>query len=335
MRRTRISLDDIISYENMCHAAFNAAKAKRRRPDVIGFFSDFDENIQRLQKDILLGIAPYGNYRKMIINDPKKRIIHAPSFEDRIAHHAIMNYMGPPLETAMVPEAYACRKGKGPLMAVEKVRKNLKKYPVYAKIDIRKYFDSIDHDCLVKLLLKKFKGHCIPELIRRILGSYQTQPGKGLPIGTLTSQYFANYYLDGLDRYLLEDLKALALVRYMDDIIWWNDDTQRARSGLNSVREFLSRHRGLAIKDSIQVQKSEKGVTFCGFRIRPQALRLTRRKKKRYVARKFFWEKEYLSNRISIEELQRNYSSVFSIISHADSKQWRQTLLTKQGNLEL
>lgn len=268
----------------------------------------------------------YGKFRSFYIHDPKKRLIHAACFKDRIFHHALMNRCGETFERAMVDNTYACRMGKGVHKAVQHVQKHLHAYPWFVKIDIDGYFAAIHHQRMHEVLMRKFKGDEIHQQFWRVLKSYQTTPtqrGYGLPIGSLTSQYFANYYLDGLDRWLNEDSRVKASIRYMDDVIWWCESKAIARQMLTEVRDYLTQQRQLKVKPTVQLQPSKQGVLYCGFRVSQGTLRLSRRRKKRFQQRRLFWENEYTQGRISSLQLQNVYAAVHSITIGTDSLQWR------------
>ncbi|MGR9108907.1 MAG: reverse transcriptase/maturase family protein [Gammaproteobacteria bacterium] len=323
MKRTRIEASEIADLHNLARAAHKAAKGKRTRPVVSRFFAGFDNHINRLSADIQAGLLPYGRYSRFVIHDPKTRTIHAACFEDRVFHHALIQSIGPVLERAMVPSAFACRVGKGTHAAIRRVQGGLREYPWYVKIDIAKYFDSIDHDILLKILYRRFKGEWFIAQLQRLVESYSTRSGKGLPIGALTSQYFANYYLDGLDRLITEELGGKSHVRYMDDSIWSGGSKEHAKDSLSRVRDFLDCERALCLKPPVQINRSAHGVTFCGLRVRREAVRLTPRRKRRYRSRRQFWERRYAKGEITALELQQAYSGVHGITVGADSREWR------------
>lgn len=326
MKRTYIDINVITSYDNLALAAVKARKGKQFRKDAMAFFSDIDANLAQLRKDILSSRAPYGRYTKFTIHDPKKREIHAACFRDRIIHHALMNQMDHVFERALLPTVFACRKGKGTLKAVLYVQQCIRRYPWYVKIDIAKYFDSIDHEILLSLLYRKFKGKEILHIINRIINSYHVVPGKGLPIGSLTSQYFANYYLGVFDRFIVEQLKASAYTRYMDDMIWWYADKESCKQSIKTVTGFLQSTCKLHIKKAPQINKSVKGISFCGFRIYPGILRLSRRRKKRYIKLRAKWEDIFSSGIMTPLQLQTAYDAVHSITAHAASREWRRKI---------
>ena len=335
MKRTKITLYDIAEYKNLSLALYKAAKGKRHRDEVQRFFKNVEANLNKLARDILIQKLPYGRYRSFSIHDPKKRLIHAACFEDRIFHHALMNKAGALFERAMVDNSYACRPNKGVHKAVKQVQKHLRSYCYYGKIDISGYFAMIDHTLLLKVLMQKFKGTEIRDQFKRILKSYQPNEGQGLPIGSLTSQYFANYYLDGLDRLLNNDNRVRKSIRYMDDIMWWCDTKEQTKAVLSTVSCFFSEHRHLQIKPSIQIQKSSQGVSYCGFRISQGAMRLSRRRKKRYQQRRLYWETAYQQGEIDALQLQSVYDAVHSITAGTDSNQWRQQNLRLHPPIEV
>ncbi len=323
MKRIHIQLADIATIDNLWLAVWKAARGKRHRPDVIRFTQNIEKSCYLLAQDIVQSTVPYGHYRQFYINDPKRRLIHAASFEDRVLHHAILNLVEPVFERKLVHSTYACRPEKGVHQAVKQVQKNVRRYLWYVKVDVSGYFPAIDHAILFKLLQRCFKGDDFLYLLWRIIDSYHVQPVKGLPIGSLTSQHFANYYLDGADRFLMEQLKVNAHVRYMDDILFWCDTKKQAKAYLKHLKDYLLEERKLQLKASSQINRSQQGVSYCGYRIKQGRILLSHRKRKRFQQLRNYWEKEYLKGNVSDLELQQNYDSVHAITLHADSKQWR------------
>ncbi len=323
MRRTRIELDQIADLHNLAESAYAAGKGKRQRPEVAAFFADWEGSLERLQDGVLSGTLPRGCYRAFSVRDPKCRLIHAPCFEDRVFHHALFAYAGPVLERAMVDTSFACRAGKGPLAAVQRAQSAMRRWPWYVKVDVRGYFDSIDHARLLDLLARRFKGAPVLMLFERVLATYCTRSGKGLPIGTLASQYFANYYLDALDRLILEQLGARDHVRYMDDSVWWCDDREQAKEMLRRVSTFAREVCLVEIKETAQINHSRHGLSFLGYRILPGTLRLSRRRRRSYTRLRQHWEHAYLAGRVDTQGLQSGYASVHAITQHADARGWR------------
>jgi hypothetical protein len=255
--------------------------------------------------------------------------IHAPCFRERVLHHALMANVGPVLDRSLIADTYACRTGKGALAAVRRAQHHIRRWPWYAKIDIRSYFASIDHAILGKLLARRFKDRPLLALMARIIDAHHAIPGKGLPIGALTSQQFANYYLSGLDRLLLETCRMRGFVRYMDDMVWWGDDRESVRDALAAAGEHAHNRLGLEIKQLVQVGQSRHGLSFCGYRILPGRLLLSRRRKRRYAECRQQWETAYREGLIDGLGLQAGYASAFAITAHADAVTWRREQLRR------
>ncbi|MEF8713270.1 MAG: reverse transcriptase domain-containing protein [Accumulibacter sp.] len=323
MQRVRIELADLASADNLALAAWKAARGKRQRPEVRRFCAHFDDSIARLRRDILAGVVPYGEYRSFLIHDPKQRLIHAACFADRVLHHAIMNLAGPVFERTLVPSTYACRPGLGVHRAIRQVQAELRRFAWFVKVDVDAYFPSIDHAILERLLARRFKGADFLALLGRIIAACPAAPRRGLPIGSLTSQHFANHYLDGADRFLLAHPLVRAHVRYMDDILCWGDDRQSVRQVAGELREWLQRERHLTLKANVQINRSERGVSYCGARVLRGSLRLTPRKQARYRHGCQRWEAAWLAGVIDEAALQRGYAAVLAPTLHCDSLSWR------------
>lgn len=324
MRRQRIDLPTIASWGNLQRAVWKAVKGKRFRPAVINFFENLDASLLELQSAILAEKSPHGIYRTFIIHDPKRRVIHAANFADRVLHHAIMNLAEPVFERALIDSTFACRPGKGVHQAVYQVQRNLQRFPWFVQVDVAHYFPSIDHARMFDLLTHRFKGEAFIRLLARILDSYHSSPGKGLPIGSLTSQHFANLYLDAADRFLQNHPLVCAQVRYMDDMVWWCRDKFHAQSVLALFQQFLNEHCFLQLKPQIHINRSKMGLTFCGFRILPGIIRLTLRKQRRYRALRQSYELAWQNGILNSQYLQTAYSGILAATFPAETRRWRQ-----------
>lgn len=163
-------------------------------------------------------------------------------------------------------------------------------------------------------------------LIRRIVEVHTDGPGRGLPIGALTSQCFANFYLGSLDRFLLEDCGVRGLVRYMDDFVFWGDSRNDVVSIERKCREFLGDALKLEAKPDRQINRSSAGVTLCGFRVFAGTIRLAASRRRRFRHVKRSWEREWLAGTIDSRQLQRGYEAAHAITLHADAANWRRQL---------
>jgi len=329
MRRSPADLGAVADWHNLSEAFHRAAIGKRSRQEVQRFAANLDCELADLSREILAGTVAVGRMRRFRIRDPKPRIIHAPCFRERVLHHAIMAHVGPVLDRTLVEDTFACRVGKGSLAAVHRARHHMRRFPWYAKIDIRAYFASIDHVLLGGMLARRFKDKPLLALMRRIVAAHQVAPGKGLPIGALTSQHFANYYLSGLDRLLLEGCKVRGLVRYMDDLVWWGDSREAVHQALDAAVGYTHDRLALTIKQPVQVGRSRHGLSFCGYRILPGRLLLSRRRKRRYAECRRDWEAAYGNGLIDARTLQAGYASALAITDHADAGSWRREQLRR------
>ncbi len=192
----------LLDMDNMLAAFHLAASGKRQVPEVRAFQRDLHGNLTRMIHELSECRYRFGPYRSFTIRDPKPRRIHVAPFEQRVMHHAIVRVVGPVLERTLIYDTYACRKGKGQHAAARRSHEFVRRYPWYLKLDVRKFYDRIEHARLYALLKARFRETRLHALFDALISSYATDPGRGLPIGNLTSQYFGNLYLDGLDHWV-------------------------------------------------------------------------------------------------------------------------------------
>jgi len=329
MKRVRIALAEVADWHNLADAFYKAAKGARDSRGVRAFRSNLEAELTALRRDILSGEINVGKAIRFRIRDPKPREIHAPCFRERVLHHALMSHVAPVLDRALIDDTFACRKDKGTLAVVQRSQQHLRRFSHFIQIDIQSYFASVDHQVLMGLLARKFKDPNLLALIWRIIDAHHDALGKGLPIGALTSQHFANYYLAGLDRLILENPEVRGMVRYMDDIIWFCDGRESCMQVLQRTDDYLAKSLQLRRKPNYHRNISARGTVFCGYRILPGAIRLTRRKRKRYAQRRRYWEQAWLRGEISDLKLQTAYAAVSSLTLHADAVAWRKEQLRR------
>lgn len=333
-RRSAVGLSEVASLDTLATAFWQASRGKQHHADVQRFAANLDVELVELARDIIYGRAPEGRWTQFYIYDPKLRQILAPCFRDRVVHHALMLHMGPVLERALVADTFACRPGKGTLAAVLRAQHHVRRFPWFVKADVRSYFASIDHAPLRGVLRRRFKDPGLLAMCDRILERTPLPPGRGLPIGALTSQHFANAYLDVLDRYLLETLRVSAMVRYMDDVVWWCDTRDEAKRTLAAARAFVLRERTVELKPTAVIGLSERGLPFLGFRVLPGALRLSLRRRRRYTAARSRWETAYAAGVVDACGLQAGYSSALAITAHADATAWRVAEMARRPTID-
>ncbi len=284
MKRKGNLYHKITEWNNLIAAFYNAARGKRLKPDVLLYEKNLYTNLKTLQNNLINQTVLLGNYRFFKIYDPKERIICAAPFNERVLHHAIINIIESVFEKFQIYDSYACRKNKGTQAALLRALYFSRRFKYFLKLDMKKYFDSIPHSKLSLLLADKFKDKAMLQLFDQLLASYCVMEGRGLPIGNLTSQYFANFYLGIFDHYAKERMKVKGYVRYMDDVLLFADTMQEIKDMLHTAKCFLEEELLLALKEET-IGKVESGVPFLGFLLKPNGIYLSQKKKKRLKQR--------------------------------------------------
>jgi len=285
----------ICSYSNLELAYKKARKKKTLKPYVIEFEKDLKQNLLTLQSELLFHIYTPQPLQEFIIRDPKTRTIHRSDFRDRIIHHALCNIIEPLFEKSFIYDSYANRKGKGTLKAIQrfqtfsrKVSYNNTTKSFVLKADIKKYFENVDCSILLLLLQRKISDQRVLWLVTRILNNYHTkQKGVGMPLGNLTSQFFANVYLHELDHFVKQHLKAQYYIRYVDDFVIMDKSSKILEKYKSQLDYFLQSHLALELHPSkSKIIPLRTGVEFLGLRIFPHHL-LLKQKNVRYFKHKF------------------------------------------------
>jgi len=297
---------------------------------VIAYREKLDENLFLLQKQILTRNIEVGNYHFFTIYDPKERQICAASFSERVLHHALMNVCHSIFENQQIFHSYATRKDKGTYAALDRAVFFHNKSAFFLKLDIRKYFDSIDHAVLFSLLQRKIKDPEVLCIFKQIIESYHTQKGKGLPIGNLTSQYFANYYLSFTDRYIKEDLQIKSYVRYMDDMVLWHSNKEYLLEIGARITTFLNAKLTLELKIK-QLNRTDKGLTFLGYRLFQGKIKLSPRSKKRFVMKVKECKKKLENNEWTQSEYQQHILPLLAFVKYAETKELRKKIFKEKG----
>jgi len=268
------SYNDIISLENLLLAWGEFLKGKRIKKDVQDFQFRLMDNVLSLHTDLKTKKYQHGNYYAFNISDPKPRNIHKALVRDRLLHHAIYRQMYPFFDRVFIQDSYSCRKLKGTHRALKKfqsyvykVSKNNTKTLWVLKCDIRKFFASVDHSLLFEILGKYVVDPDIIWLIRQIVKSFSsTAPGKGLPLGNLTSQLLVNVYMNEFDRFMKEILKVKYYIRYADDFVILDTDKDKLIEMVPKIADFLEENLKLSLHpDKISIRTISSGVDFLGW----------------------------------------------------------------------
>jgi len=282
MQRAGNLIESIAEPDNLRLAFLKASRGKRGKTEVLRFRERLDEQLSALSRELLAGEVDWGGYHTFQVHDPKERFIHAPAFRARVAHHAIMNLCEPAFESYQIFDSYACRKNKGLDAGIDRASKFSRNGVWFLKMDIHKYFDTIDQPILIGQLRRRFKDPTVLRLFESIIGTYETAPGKGVPIGNLTSQFFANHYLGVFDHFVKESLRVEKYVRYMDDFVFWMADRTSLKKLAKTVTEYLAKQLSIEPKAPC-LNACRRGLPFLGFRVYPSGLpRLAGRSRQRF-----------------------------------------------------
>jgi len=327
MKRHGYLFDRIVAFDNLVEAARKAFRGQKDRPAVALMYFNLETELWQLQEELMTGAYRPRPYHVFEIREPKQRQICAAHIRDRVAHHAICNLLGPIFERRMISDSFACRPGKGTHAAVKRAQVMAQRHGYYLQCDIRKYFPSISHEVLKAMLRRQVKDARVLELLDLIIDHplpTATEPGRGLPIGNLTSQYFANLYLGELDHFVKERLRVKGYLRYMDDFLLYGPDKRSLREALQSVREFAAEKLRLELKEEATViAPVSQGTSFLGFRVFPRLVSLTGEKWRRFRHRVRKLEEDFSEGLIAEEELARSVSSMLGHIRHADTLEAR------------
>jgi retron-type reverse transcriptase len=274
---------------------------------VESYAADLVENLNALRADLLVSKYQPGEYRQFRVRDPKPRTISCAPVRDRVVHHALCAVIAPLLERGFTEDSYACREGKGTHRACGRARQLVRRHCWYCKFDVRRYFDSIGHDRLLAVLLPHFRERAVRELVERIVRHPVpgVAEGRGLPIGNLTSQWFANAYLSAFDHFVKESLRVPGYVRYMDDMVVFERSKAGCWRALTESESWLREQRGLELKtEATRLAPVTEGLPFLGLRIFPGCWRLQRQRFLRTRRKLTRREWEYAEGMIDERRLQ-------------------------------
>jgi len=298
-----------------------ASKGKRGHPDVAAFEHRLEDNLLDIGRDLCAKIYRPQGYVSFVIHEPKRRLISAAPFRDRVVHHALCNVIEPLLDRTFIEHSYANRIGKGTHRALDACHRLARQYGYVLSCDIRQFFPSIDHAILRTILRRTIDDLDVLWLVDRILDSGAHLPQeechmvssdgddllaaarpRGLPIGNLTSQLWGNCYLNPLDHFVKRGLRCRGYVRYLDDFILFGDEKAVLWEWLGALTDWLAELR-LAAHPSAQPRPTREGIPFLGFVVYPWARRLRRQKGVRFARRFRALARRYAAGEISLSRL--------------------------------
>jgi hypothetical protein len=335
---------------NLWQAFKQAARGKRFQPAVAVFEYDLETNLLALEKELASCAYQPGAYHNFVITSPKRRLISAAPFRDRVVHHALMNVIEPLFERQFIYDSYANRVGKGTHSALDRCTYFLRRNRYVMHLDVRQFFPSIDHAILLGILNRTVADPKIIGLIEKILASgagiqsaEYTQvffPGddlfaalrpRGLPIGNLTSQHWANVYLNDLDQYAKRKLNIRAYIRYVDDILIFSDHKSDLSDWKRQMIAHLKELRLTLHENQAQSRPVETGVSFLGFKVFPDHRLLKRCNGVNYQRRLKIIAQSCREKTPGIPALQASLQGWLNHASYGDTWGLRQAVLHKAG----
>ncbi|RLC74606.1 MAG: RNA-dependent DNA polymerase [Chloroflexi bacterium] len=331
----------VYDFGNLYAAYRQARQGKRSRPDVAAFEFDMEHNLLQLQAELRDQTYRPGPYHNFYIREPKRRLVSAAPFRDRVVHHALCRVIEPIWEARFISTSFACRRGKGTHKALDQCHAWMRRYRYGFHGDIVKYFPSIDHQIMRSLLARRLADRQVMWLIDQILNSgagiqageappvylpgddlFAALRPRGLPIGNLTSQFWANVYLHELDKFVKHELRCPAYLRYMDDVVLFSDDKTQLHDWKAAIQEFVTNRLRLLLHPRKSVVFPVRvGIDFCGFRIYPTHRRLRRSSVRRFVRRFRRQREAYRRGEMTLEEMTISVRSWIAHAAHGDT--WR------------
>ena len=346
MKRIGNIWDEVVSLDNLYTAYCKARQGKRRRPDVAQFTLELEQNLFVLQHELVTGTYIPGAYRQFTVYERKPRLISVAPFRDRVVHHAAMHVLEPLLDKRFIPDTYACRKDKGVHKAVDRYQQFAREYAYVMKLDIRRYFPSIDRTVLKQQLARRIKDKAVLELLYRIIdngpdtrGPVLLFPGddlvsaserrRGLPIGNLTSQFFANLYLDEFDHWLKETMQVKAYLRYVDDLYLLGNDKQRLWALRDAVSEKLQALRLVLHTDKTQIYRTTEYVDVLGYNVSRYRRRLRNDNGFRFRRRLRHMSRLYQAGSMDWPTLNASVQSWIGHARHAETAGLREAIFSR------
>jgi len=335
----------IIEFSNLLQAARKAQKGKRFRDNILAFNHNLEAELIQLQIELTTKTYSPGSYKTFQIREPKPRLISAAPYRDRVVHHALCNIIAPILEKSLIFDTYANRIGFGSHRALQQFTQFVRSNRYILQCDICKYFPSIDHEILKSLIRRKIKCPDTLWLIDTIIDHSNLQESivqyfpndnlltpiqrrHGLPIGNLTSQFFANFYLSGFDHFVKETLKATNYIRYVDDFVFLSDDHDFLVDIRFTVEAYLNRLRLKIHPIKSQLFETKQGANFLGFRIFPTYSRV-RHQNLRYARKRIRkMQQAYANGAITLSEIQQSLQSWAAHLKHGDTHQLRNQIFS-------
>lgn len=342
------------TYEKLYYAYRNAAKGKRYRGDVLQYTDNLESNLLTLLQELKDRSYKVGAYREFYVYEPKKRLIMALPFRDRVVQWWLYEQLYPIFDKSFIEDSFACRRGKGQKAAADRLQYFLRETELEGgtwyslKIDVAKYFYRVNHDILLDIVSRKIKDRDTLSILRTVIDDQETDfgltvcknveeaervKGIGMPIGNLTSQLLANVYLNELDHFCKQVLGIDKYIRYMDDVIILGKDKAQLREVLERIEEFLADHLQLELNDKTAIRPVSMGVQFVGLTIwstHRTVRKSTSLRVKRNLKHK---AKLYKTGQITQEQYNSTLQSYLGMMKYNDCYRFKLALLKEVDDL--
>ena len=359
MKRYGNLWSELVTFRNLNTATQQASRHKHAKANVARFLFDRERQLVQLQEELTSETYEPGPYRTFQITEPKRRMISAAPFRDRVVHHALCNVLEPVFETTFIHDSYACRKGKGTHAAIDRFQYFARRHRYVLKCDLQKFFPTVDHHILKHLIRRKIKDKAVLRLVDLLIDRSNPQepvdgwfPGdfpesgigknetgrtefdgvfpddnlftvierrRGLPIGNQTSQFFANVLLNPFDHFVEETLPVGGYVRYVDDFAIFGDDPKALSFIRDRCRGFLESLRLRLHEKKCVISRTAQGTRFLGFRIFPFCRRLPVSNLNHLRARLKQMQSQFAQGQIDLPSIRRRITSWIGHARHANT----------------
>lgn len=345
MKALNHAYDKVVAFENLHTAWKKARKGKKDRSEVAAFEFNLEYSLLSLQEELIQKTYKPGPYRLFTIYENKPRQIAAAPFRDRVVHHALMNIVEPFIDRKLIYDCYACRKNKGVHKAVKRYQQWARKYPYVLKMDVRRYFPSIDQTILQRKLAAVIHDTDMLELFNKILLHAPEYPQEGnlkyfadddlfsplyrrcgIPIGNLTSQVLANWYLNDLDHYIKQQLKIKAYLRYVDDLFILSDNKHHLHQVKEAISHQVMKERLRMHPNKSHVMPVNVGVDVLGYFVFPYSIRLRNSNGHRFHRKLKKFADAYTKGRMELDDITPRVHSWIGHAQHADTEGLRKVL---------
>ncbi len=339
----------LTSFNNLLLAYKKASKGKRGKFYVAQFEHELEENVYKLRNELIDKTYKPGKYNSFFIHEPKRRLISAAPFKDRVIHHALCNITEPLFERSFIDDSFANRKGKGTHKALDRCQQFARKFRFALQCDIKQFFPSIDHEILKSILASKIYDANVSEIIDKILHSgkdaldemydmvyfpgddlFSVYRARGLPIGNLTSQFWANVYLNSFDHFVKRELGCKGYLRYVDDFILFADDKKALWQWKKAIVNRLKKLR-LTMHPNAHPRPVTEGLPFLGFHVFPSKRRLKRRKGVHFQRKLKQSLRDLHNNKTTIAKISASVQGWTQHLGYANTIGLRKSILSKQS----